>query len=269
MIKLRQIHVPQRSLFTSVLRLNQDETQNPKLDRLKEKIEADKAKLNWRTPYSERPDEFYSVFKLFATSNRNSELVESMQQPIDLSPGGLKRWWTRRKETTNAYMQKYIPERHAMLGNDLAAAHFIVHRQGSVRFRGRKEWVKMDDEDNYDLPKNADPNFILEEIKCDNMDLYYDGLENIRRLQHLKYLSFENVSRFDDWCLDRVSGSEFPSLEILNLKGTAVTDKGFNCLYRLPSLKLVLVDDPKKNLMWELVISMLEEWNPKITVKAA
>lgn len=258
-----------RSLVTSARRFNRDDPPTPQMANIKNKIEADKKKLQWRTPYSDRPDSFQSSFKLFAPSNRNSELVEIMQQPVDLSPSAIKKWWKQRKDGTEAHMQKFIPERHATLGEDLATAHFVVHRGGTVRFRGQKEWVKMDEEDNYNLPQHYIPNLQLEEVKCDNMNLFYEGLENIRRLRFLKHLSFENISKFDDWYLDRVSGNSFPALEVLNLRGTAVTDRGLHCLYRLPSLKVVLVDDPEKNIMWKMMVSLLEEWNPKMSVRAS
>lgn len=100
---------------------------------ISKKIQEDKKRLQWRTPYSDRPDSFYSAFKLFASENRNSELVEKMQQPIDLSPSAILEWWQKRRTTIEAHMQKFIPERHATLGDDIATAHFIVHRGGSVR----------------------------------------------------------------------------------------------------------------------------------------
>lgn len=126
----------------------------------------------------------------------------------------------------------------------------------------------MDKDEEYNLPGHFVPNLVLEEIKCDNMNLFYEGIENIRRLRYLKHLSFENVTKFNDWYLDRISGSSFPALEVLNLRGTTVTDRGLHCLYRLPSLKLVLVDDPEKNIMWKMMVSLLEEWNPELEVRA-
>lgn len=269
MLNLHRNRIFTRSLFIGARRLNHDEPQNTQLASIKNKIEKDKKKLQWRTPYSDRPDSFQSSFKLFAPTNRNSELVELMQQPVDLSPSAIKKWWQSRKDGTEAFMQKFIPERHSTLGEDLASAHFVVHRGGSVRFRGQKEWIKMDEEENYNLPQHFIPNLVLEEIKCDNMNLFYEGLENIRRLRYLKHLSFENVAKFDDWCLDRISGNSFPSLEVLNLRRTAITDRGLHCLYRLPSLKVVLVDDPEKNIMWKMMVSLLEEWNPQMSVRAS
>lgn len=98
------------------------------------------------------------------------------------------------------------------------------------------------------------------------MELYYEGLENLRRLKSLKFLSFHNVANFDDWCLDRVSGSEFDSLEILDLTGTSVTELGLGALYRIPSLKLLILDDPKKDKGMELTCIMLEEIIPKLKI---
>ncbi|XP_035792784.1 uncharacterized protein LOC118466977 [Anopheles albimanus] len=240
---------------------------NPKLDPVVSKrIQDDKKRLQWRTPYSERPDSFYSAFKLFASHNRNSELVEKMQQPINLAPSAIFEWWQKRKATVEAHMQKFIPERHAALGDDLATAHFIVHRGGSVRFRGKDKWIQKDEDDEYDLPRKFVQGMVLEEVRCDGMQLFYEGMENIQKLLHLKHLSFENVGLFDDWYMDRISGNMLPSLEKLNLRGTAVTHRGLNCLYRLPNLKLVLVDDPEKNVLWKLTVAELEDWNPDIRI---
>lgn len=47
---------------------------------------------------------------------------------------------------------RMIPERHLILGPDLAAAHFIVSRGGAVKFLHDDLWHKMDDKSNYILP---------------------------------------------------------------------------------------------------------------------
>jgi hypothetical protein len=130
----------------------------------------------------------------------------------------------------------------------------------------------MDENDKYSLPGHYDAALTVEEIKCDDMQLYYEGLENIRRLKHLKSISFKNVVTFDDWCLDRVSGSEFDSLETLNLSGTSVTFNGLTALYRLPNLKsLILHATPQEQKeSWLLTIDMLEEvMNDKLKVTYA
>jgi hypothetical protein len=98
------------------------------------------------------------------------------------------------------------------------------------------------------------------------MELYYEGLENLRRLKYLRFASFKNVETFDDWCLDRISGAEYESLEVLNLSGTKVTEKGLQALYRIPSLKKLIIDDPNRNTQWELVIAMLQDIMPELEV---
>lgn len=98
------------------------------------------------------------------------------------------------------------------------------------------------------------------------MTLYYEGLANIRRLNSLKFLSFYNVTTFDDWCLDRVSGSEFNNLEVLDLSGTKVTHRGLNALYRIPTLKLLILDNPNSGIEMELTCSMLEELYPNLKI---
>lgn len=98
------------------------------------------------------------------------------------------------------------------------------------------------------------------------MELYYEGLENIRRLKQLKFLSFRNVKTFDDWCLDRVSGSQFERLEILDISGTPTTELGLTALYRIPTLKMLIVDDPKKSTSYELTCLQLEEVIPDLKI---
>jgi hypothetical protein len=223
--------------------------------------------MKWRVEPGDKPGAWYSKFKLFAPEDdKNSVLVTALQQPVDFRPSTLKKWWKKRNTQHERFMQQFIPERHEILGNDLAAAHFLVHRGGSVRFFGEEKWIKSDKYGEYDLPGKFVPSMVLEAIKCDNMELYYEGLENVRRLKYLKYLSFKNVEPFDDWCLDRVSGSEFEALETLDLSGTNITEKGLQALYRIPSLKTLIVDDPHRNKAWELVLAMLEEINHKLEV---
>lgn len=118
----------------------------------------------------------------------------------------------------------------------------------------------------FDFPNVYDESYQLEEIRCDNMELYYEGMENIRRLKCLKRLSFRNVNTLDDWCLDRLSGNDFPALEVLDLSGTSITERGLCALYRMPSLKILIVDDPKKSNSFELHCLLLEEAIPLLKV---
>lgn len=130
----------------------------------------------------------------------------------------------------------------------------------------QSKWVKKDELDHYELPAKFDRNFLIEAIKCDDMELYYEGLENIRRLKFMKFLSFRNVKQFDDWCLDRVSGSQFDNLEVLDISGTQITENGLSALYRIPTLKMLIVDDPHKSKTFEYTCLLLEDIFPDIKI---
>lgn len=263
-IKKRYFSLSRKIFYEDSPRSEEDD---PNVKKVKKHIAEDRARLKWRKPIGET--NWKSKFSLFAPDpekENNSAFLTLMQQPFDLSPAGIKKWKKNRDEKMEKLMQSFIPERHQMLGNDLAAAHFIVHRGGAVKFLNDTNWTKQDENDEYILPGFFDKSYKIIAIKCDNMKLHYEGLENIRRLHNLKFLSFRNVKPFDDWCLDRVSGSEFSSLEVLDLSGTNITERGLNALYRIPTLKLLIIDDLKRNTGMELVCAMIEESYPDIKI---
>lgn len=134
------------------------------------------------------------------------------------------------------------------------------------RFTKSAAWVKKDNEDRYEIPDKYDPTYLLQAIKCDGMNLVYDGLENICRLNHLSYLSFRNVPMFDDWCLDRVGGHQFERLEVLDLSGTRITGNGLVALPKLPALKAVVLDAVDRSLEFQLICSLLEEAMPALKI---
>lgn len=192
-----------------------------------------------------------------------------LAQPLDFSPSGIKKWWKDYKIRKERFLQQFIPERHETLGNDLAAAHFLLFRKGKVKFVGQADWMEVNIEDRADipLPNKYNPHFEIEAIKCDGMELYYEGLENLRRLKKLVYLSFKDVFTFDDWCLDRVSGSEFERLTVLDISGTSVTANGLQALYRIPSLRKLIVTHPEReDPQWNLTLAMLQDIIPELEV---
>lgn len=162
-------------------------------------------------------------------------MITKLQAKIDLRPSQVKKWWKHNLEKQERFLQQYIPERHQILGNDLAAAHFLVFRQGRVKFCGQRDWTTLDKEGNMNIPDKFVPDLFLEAIDCEGMKLYYEGLENVRRLKKLRYISFKGNQMFDDWCLDRVSGSEFESLEVLNLSVTQISERGLQGNHKLYS----------------------------------
>lgn len=125
----------------------------------------------------------------------------------------------------------------------------------------------MDEALNYDLPRFNEVDWKIDAIKCDEMTLYYEGLENIRRLNHLKFMSFINVKDFDDWSLDRVCGSEFPLLQVLDLTGTNITSNGLAAIHKVPSLRLLILNDIKRSTEFELACLQIEVVMPKLKIQ--
>lgn len=90
-----------------------------------------------------------------------------------------------------------------MLGPDLAAAHFIVHRNGAVKFLGDERWYQKDRgwfTDDYKLPAKRDgmrkicsyflimfiasffPDLFIEAIDASKMALVWEGFDNLCEL---------------------------------------------------------------------------------------
>ncbi|KAL7051175.1 hypothetical protein ACKWTF_004368 [Chironomus riparius] len=237
----------------------------------KRKLDEDKEKLIWRNKPLDQPYAFKSKFNVFGGDELEPSSLSMLVQPIDASPRGIKKWWKDYKVRKERFSQQFIPERHEILGSDLAAAHFLLFRKGKVKFIGQ-DWLEMNTEKDLmvPLPNKFNPHYEIEAIKCDNMVLYYEGLENIRRLRKLRYLSFKNVKTFDDWCLDRVSGSEFEKLEILDISDTNVTANGLQALYRISSLKKLIVTHPEtENPQWTLTLAMLQDIFPSLETSSS
>lgn len=238
-------------------------------DERQAEINESREKMKWRLKPGERKTEWYTSFKLFMQDDDNTAkeyFVTKLQKPLDLRPSNVKKWIYKKIEKRERFFQQFIPERHSVLGNDLAAAHFLVYRNARVKFVGEDNWVKMDKKEGYSLPNKYVHGYFLEAIDCEGTIIYYEGLENIRRLRKLEYLSFKNIKSFDDWCLDRVSGSELEKLEVLDLSGTSISYRGIQALYRVPTLKKLILDNPHRDTEWELMLALLQEIIPDLEI---
>lgn len=98
------------------------------------------------------------------------------------------------------------------------------------------------------------------------MELHYEGLENVRRLNYLRYFSLRNVKQFDDWCLDRLCGNQFDNIEILDVSGTKVTANGLTAVPKLRSLKALVIDLNDRSVEFQLACSLLEEAMPTLRI---
>lgn len=231
--------------------------------------EVTKESLQWRTPRDQIPGEWYSKLKVFAGDSNNADFVKFMQSPINLWPSTIKKWFIRKEEETERHMQQFIPERNQILGDNLAAAHFIVYRGGSVKFHGQTEWVKQDQNLEYKLPNKYVPHLKIQAIDCSNVRLYYEGLVNFRGLQEIQWFSVNSCSEMDDWCLDSISGMFKDSLQYLDIRNCMkITDRGVGALYRMSKLRTLLIDDQTRTKELELTCLMLQELNPQLQIKS-
>lgn len=102
----------------------------PLSDSRARKIAEDKKRLEWRQTFENMPGFYKSKLSVFSSDDEVApSTLEVIAQPIDVSSKGIKRWWSNYKVRKERYLQQFIPERHSILGNDLAAAHFLLFRK--------------------------------------------------------------------------------------------------------------------------------------------
>lgn len=263
------------------------ETEPNPLQDIENRIETSKEKLKWRSPITQRSTFVTEGLRLLAPE-RTKQFFEVIQRPMDMN--SLKESLYLKKLQVMAFDQRFIPDRHRILGNDLAAAHFLVARGGQVRYVNKSnvklneslsqsqsmssifrftrspEWVKRDKNDEYDLPRLYDGKYLIDAIKCDGMDLYYEGLENVRRLNHLKYMSLRDVKTFDDWCMDRLCGNQYGEIEILDVTGTCITANALIAVPKLRSLKALVLDTEDRSIEFQLACALLQEVMPHLKI---
>lgn len=126
--------------------------------------------------------------------------------------------------------------------------------------------MKKNEDDEYNLPRTYDPEWLVMAIKADNMELYFEGLENVRRLNHLRYFSLRNVKQFDDWCMDRLCGNQFDNIEILDVSGTNITANALYAVPKLRSLRALVMDTKDRSIEFQLACSLLEEVMPQLRI---
>ncbi|RZB40342.1 ATP synthase subunit s-like protein, partial [Asbolus verrucosus] len=227
-----------------------------------------KADMKWRTPWHQKEGHHYSTLRSFYSEDNQTNLLKLLQTPIDLSPSAIKKWWAKKQEYKEIVLQSYLPERNQILGNELAAAHFIVHRGGAVKFYTQDKWIKANENQEYKLPRFYEEDKILQAIDCSNMNLYYEGLLNLRDLKKVEWLSFNGVEQFDDWCLDRISNLFSHSLIYLDIRNCPnYTERGLGALYKMENLKILCIDDLLMTTSFEMTCLMLQEVNPHLDIQ--
>lgn len=223
---------------------------------------------SWRKSWDQKEGEWYSKFKLFAPEKGGSpDVIRILQSTTNFSLQAFRKWVKKSKKEAEILDMRYIPERHQILGSDLAAAHFLVHRGAAVRFVGSSEWIKRH-EDEYDLPDRYNPDYLIEAIDVLDMKLYYEGFQNMTNLRSLRWLSLQNCLQIDDWCMDRISSEYQSHLEYLDISNcVGVTDRGICALYRMSKLRTLKVHNIAGGHMFQLACLMLEDIHPQLNIE--
>lgn len=107
---------------------------NPLAD-IEHRINQSKQKLVWRQPPEPPFQIAQSILSIFATERQRAAYLQRIVKPFDftLSWQEFKKNREIRRQAFEQLMQDFVPERHQILGNNLAAAHFLVHRGAEVR----------------------------------------------------------------------------------------------------------------------------------------
>jgi hypothetical protein len=74
------------------------------------------------------------------------------------------------------YDQRFVAERFLFLGADLAAAHFLVRREASVKFVGDETWYTR--RGAKELPKRKVEGLYLEAIDASGTEFMFEGKRN-------------------------------------------------------------------------------------------
>lgn len=75
------------------------------------------------------------------------------------------------------------------------------------------------------------------------------------------------MKQFDDWCLDRLAGSQFDNLEVLDISGTNITTNGLVAVPKIHSLKVLIISDAERSPAFALSLFMLQDLMPNLEVR--
>ncbi|KAK9885896.1 hypothetical protein WA026_013770 [Henosepilachna vigintioctopunctata] len=229
--------------------------------------EVTKKDLEWPKPWNEETEHYFKTLRVFYTDKSKVEIARFLQSPIDFRPSTILNWIKRKEREKEIILQSYIPERNQVLGNELAAAHFVVYRGGAIKFHGGNNWIKANEDGDYDLPSHYVNSQYIEAIDCSEMTLYYEGLTNLSKLQRINWLSFNGCENIDDWSVDYISGIFYKTLVYLDLRNCpSITERGLTALWKMENLKVLYLDDVLRSSEYEMTILMLQEHLPHLEI---
>lgn len=106
---------------------------NPNAD-IEERINKSKEKLKWRQPFDHSRGIVSEMYRMLSPQRLSVAHSDFLTYRIDWSVEGIKKEAANRRAQLEIIEQVFIPERHRILGNNLAAAHFLIFRGGLVRY---------------------------------------------------------------------------------------------------------------------------------------
>lgn len=254
---------PHKPAMPTNLTKDTDVTTREKLEEIMRKDDT-----KWRTPWHQKEGQYYSVLRTFYSEHNNRSVIKFLQTPINLSPSVIKKWWAKKERYKSIVMQQYLPQRNQVLGNELAAAHFVVHRGGAVKFFGQDCWIKANQFNEYELPDRFNKDWILQAIDCTDMELHYEGLVNMRDLKQVEWFSVNGCENIDDWCMDRIANIFGRTLLYLDIRDCRnITHRGIGALARMEKLKILYVDNILYSKEFEMTCLMLQQLAPHLDIR--
>ena len=138
------------------------------------------------------------------------------------------------------------------------------------RFRGHDKWTQLEPDGSLNIPSQYVPGWHIEAIEASTADLVYEGLQNFRNLQHLKWLDLSYCQYMDEWCMDRITGELSDSLEYLNISGCQnVNWNGLEVVWRLRNLKTLVIKDMDHIQDLTLICLLLLDVIPGLKIEGA
>lgn len=122
----RPIYVIARSYCEKSIYQREEEGQKPRL--VHGHVYTD-----WRKPWIQRDGEWRSKLSVFVEKNPNPNVLSALSKIPSLNIQMIKDWWAEMKELQDIENQRFMKERVAALGSNLAAVHFFTFRRAAVR----------------------------------------------------------------------------------------------------------------------------------------
>ncbi|XP_064621985.1 distal membrane-arm assembly complex protein 2-like [Lineus longissimus] len=199
---------------------------------------------------------------------RHRDFITKLQTRFDFEPETIRNWARNKKQQLLVVDQRYNSKRLQLLGPELAAAHFVCPRGGTVKFEGNDRWFTKDPKDGLVpfLPNTKTPGIHVEAIDLSGVHIVFEGFDNLLRLKRIKYLSLSGCLFVDDWCLSRLHVLKESLLHLDISACPNVTERGIATLHHLTNLRKLNITDMPNVAYKQLVCSQLEEEMPNLFI---